>query len=57
MVSLPSKPPMIMPARDNVDPSAKALEINLGWFLPKKREIPQVVNDIVRLDIIIPVLN
>jgi hypothetical protein len=54
MVNLLSKPPFIVSTGDNVYSPVEMLEIHLGRFLPRKREIPQMVNDIVGVNCMIP---
>jgi len=41
---------VIVPAGDDVNPANEVEEIIFGLFLSKKREIPQVIDDIVRIN-------
>ncbi len=57
MIFTLSKPAVIVPTWDDVDPAIELLEIILGLFLSQERKIPQVVNNIIRTNCMIPVLN
>jgi hypothetical protein len=39
-----------VPTGDDVDPAIELLEIILGLFLSKERKIPQMIDDIVRIN-------
>lgn len=56
MVGTFSEPPLIVTAGDDLNFSVETLEILPGHFLPGKGEIPQVVDDIVWTNCLIPVL-
>lgn len=50
MVGARPDPAVIMPAGDDVDPAIELLEIIQGLFLSKECEIPQMIDDIVRIN-------
>ena len=50
MIGVLPGPAVIVPTRDDVDPTIELAEIILGLFLSKEREIPQMIDDIVRFN-------
>jgi len=57
MVGAISGPAVIVPARDDVDFPSEVLEVPFSRLIAEKREIPQMIDGIIRTNLLIPILN